>query len=383
MSAESIQTQVKRKRRWRELWRQNRSVLLMALAQLISSLTAVAAKLLQTAAQENEALDTGQVLITMMSFVITLSWLWILIARIPGVPFRKTNLWLLVTLRSITGVFGIWGFYYSLRALPLSEATVINFLSPMVAAYASSLLGRVPPFPRTQQLAIAVSFLGVVLVSQPWEHIQFAATDIRPETSNRRFFCMGGMWGLPHSTETRSIERIAAVGAGLVGVAGGAAAYVVMPLIGQDADPAVTVNHFATWVVGLTALSLAITGVDAWRMPHPAEWAQLVFLGVSGFIVHMLLATSMQHGGSPRTLSMVYIQIVFLLIMDAVVWGESPSWVSVGGGMLILGSVVTTMMLKGRREDGAAWKQRSRNEVADGEGTEMIAAKDHQESSFA
>ncbi|KAL5362632.1 hypothetical protein BJX96DRAFT_177338 [Aspergillus floccosus] len=356
----------------------------MALAQLVSSLTAVAAKLLQTAAQENEALDTGQVLITMMSFVIVLSWLWTYIARIPGVPFRKTNLWLLVTLRSITGVFGIWGFYYSLRALPLSEATVINFLSPMVAAYTSSLLGRVPPFTRTQQLAILVSFLGVILVSQPWQqHIQVATTDTRPETSNRRFFCMGGTWGLQHATEIRSKKRIAAVAAALVGVAGGAAAYVVMPLIGQDADPAVTVNHFATWTVGLTALSLAITGVDAWRMPQPEEWAQLVFLGGSGFLVHMLLATSMQHGGSPRTLSMVYIQIVFLLIMDAVVWGESPSWVSVGGGMLILGSVVTTMMLKGRREDGAAWKQRPGNEVADGEETEMVSVKDHQESSFA
>lgn len=33
----------------------------MALAQLISSLTAVAAKLLQTEAQENEGIDTGQV----------------------------------------------------------------------------------------------------------------------------------------------------------------------------------------------------------------------------------------------------------------------------------------------------------------------------------
>lgn len=33
----------------------------MALAQLISSLTAVAAKLLQTAAHTNDALNTGQV----------------------------------------------------------------------------------------------------------------------------------------------------------------------------------------------------------------------------------------------------------------------------------------------------------------------------------
>jgi hypothetical protein len=61
----------------------------------------------QTQTKIGNPTDPGpKVLITMMGFVITLSWLWILIARIPGVPFRKTNLWLLVTLRSITGVFG-------------------------------------------------------------------------------------------------------------------------------------------------------------------------------------------------------------------------------------------------------------------------------------
>ncbi|EPS34229.1 hypothetical protein PDE_09193 [Penicillium oxalicum 114-2] len=263
----------------------------------------------------------------MMSFVILLSWLWILVARIPGVPLCRKNLWMLMTIRSVTGVVGIWGFYYSLRALPLSEATVINFLSPMVAAYASSLLGKTPPFTRTQQLAIAVSFLGVTLVSQPWLNIHAAAPSTTQKASHSNFFCMGGMWGLlPTTVISKTVERITAIGAGLVGVVGGAAAYVVMPLIGHDADPAVTVNHFATWTVVLTTLSLPITGVDAWRMPYPVEWAQLVFLGVSGFSVHILLAMSMQQGGSPRTLSMVYIQIVFLLIMDAVVWGESPSW---------------------------------------------------------
>lgn len=250
----------------------------------------------------------------------------------------------------------------------------------MVATYASSLLKRAPPFTRMQQLAIAISVLGVILVSQPWEHIQPAANEVRSEPSRNRFVCMGWGWNLPHATKNRSFERIAAVGAALVGVAGGAAAYVVMPLIGQNADPAVTVNHFATWTMGLTALCLTITGIDAWRMPHSVEWAQLVFLGVSGFLVHMLLATSMQHGGSPRTLSMVYIQIVFLLIMDAVVWGESPNWMSVGGGTLILGSVVTTVMLKGSRDDGTAWKQGSSNGVYDDEETEMLAVKDSEES---
>ncbi|PYI09965.1 hypothetical protein BO78DRAFT_415134 [Aspergillus sclerotiicarbonarius CBS 121057] len=313
--------------RWRGFWQRHSSVILMAVAQLISSLIAVTAKLLQTSDYEGP-LDTRQVLLTMMGVTTVLSWGWMFLTGVPS--FGAKNTWLLLNVRGISGVFGIWGFYYSLRSLPLSEATVINFLSPMVAAYASSLAARVP-FTRLQHVAIAISILGVVLVCQPWN-----TADLETAV-----------------TSSMSPERMAAVGAALVGVAGGAGGYVVMSVIGQDASPAVTVNHFSTWTVFLTGLSFAITGVDACRMPSAWEWGQLMFLGVFGLLLQMLIATSMQNGGSTRVLNMVYIQVVFALILDAVVWGENPNWVSVVGGGLILGSVVTAAMTRG---DQNAWK---------------------------
>jgi len=47
--------------KWTGAWLRHRSIALMILAQLISSLMAVAAKLLQTASKECGALDTSQV----------------------------------------------------------------------------------------------------------------------------------------------------------------------------------------------------------------------------------------------------------------------------------------------------------------------------------
>jgi len=178
------------------------------------------------------------------------------------------------------------------------------------------------------------------------------------------------------SVPITSLQRIAAVGAALAGVAGGAAAYVVMSLIGQDAHPAVTVNHFAIWTVLVTALGFAVTGVEAWRMPSPSEWGLLMFLGVFGLLLQLLIATSMQSGGSTKALNMVYTQIVFALIMDELVWGQHPNWVSVVGGTLILGSVVTAAMVKGRREDEGVHRRGLRNEVCDEEEVEMMVGKE-------
>jgi hypothetical protein len=59
MPSESTITEAKR--RWRGFWRRNSSIVLMVLAQLISSFIAVAAKLLQTSSEDYGALDTRQV----------------------------------------------------------------------------------------------------------------------------------------------------------------------------------------------------------------------------------------------------------------------------------------------------------------------------------
>ena len=57
----SESTTAEAKRKWRGFWLRNSSIMLMVLAQLISSLIAVAAKLLQTSSEDYGALDTRQV----------------------------------------------------------------------------------------------------------------------------------------------------------------------------------------------------------------------------------------------------------------------------------------------------------------------------------
>jgi hypothetical protein len=60
-TASSESTITKTKRKCKEFWSRNSSIMLMILAQLISSLMSVAAKILQTSDKAYEALDTRQV----------------------------------------------------------------------------------------------------------------------------------------------------------------------------------------------------------------------------------------------------------------------------------------------------------------------------------
>ena len=105
-----------------------------------------------------------------MLIITILSWTYVLVspAVTPGGVFGPTKLRPLLIVRGIAGFFGIWGFYVSLRYLALAEATLINFLAPVLAAL---LLGLLPGQQRcsvAQVLAALVAVIGLLCVLQPW-----------------------------------------------------------------------------------------------------------------------------------------------------------------------------------------------------------------------
>ncbi|EMF12193.1 uncharacterized protein SEPMUDRAFT_149932, partial [Sphaerulina musiva SO2202] len=174
--------EVPRNDKYRALWTRNQGVARMLLAQLISSFMAVAAKLLQTPQVIVQPLESRQIILMMMSIALVWDWIWMFCTRVPEAPMGPKKAWSLLTIRGIAGVLGksmlltniyislsptVWGFYYSLSVLPISEATVINFLAPLIAALASGCLGRIRPS-LSHLVAVTVSVSGMILVSQPW-----------------------------------------------------------------------------------------------------------------------------------------------------------------------------------------------------------------------
>lgn len=82
----------------------------------------------------------------------------------PSTPRRKA--WLLLFARAAFGSIGIFGNFYALSKIPIGEAMTLNKTAPFFAVlFAALFLGE--RVDRRQIAALAVAFLGAVLVMKP------------------------------------------------------------------------------------------------------------------------------------------------------------------------------------------------------------------------
>ncbi|KAI9678142.1 MAG: hypothetical protein M1817_006086 [Caeruleum heppii] len=275
-----------------------------------------------------------------ITVVLCCGYMWY--TSVPDFPFGKPEVRLLLVARGMGGFFGVYGMYYSLLYLPIAEATVITFLAPTVACWACSILIH-EPFTRMEQVAGLVSLLGVVLIARPAAFL-FG--------SNTAPIATGDIDGTPvpdtHKSsgansldDVTSMQRLGAVGVALLGVAGAACAYTTIRWIGKRAHPLISVNYLATWcsIVSVVGL-LVVPGVD-FRLPaNLRQWGLLLFLGLCGFAMQLLLTTGLQHEKSSRATNMVYTQMLFALTFDKLLWGTTPGALSIVGSSLILSSAI-------------------------------------------
>lgn len=315
-----------------------------------------------------------------MSITVLASYLYMWYARVPH-PFGTRSELGLLLLRAAGGFWGVYGLYYSVQYLPLSEATVLTFLAPILSCYACSLYMPSESFTRKQQLAALVSLVGVVLIARPFSH---AASD---------------------RGSVDKVHRSLAIAMALVGVLGASCAYSAIRMIGQRCHPLVSVTYFSlfTTVVSFVAM-LAIPSVPLELPGTVMEWTLLVGLGVCGFLLQFLLTAGLSYvppaprrarnkesrrvpspygsddtendsvqthrpsSSGSRATSMLYTQMLFAIFYDGVVWGNTLSAVSWLGSGLILVSAIYVAMARETRSDGgaAAVASKETDEPSDG-----------------
>ncbi|EED23954.1 DUF6 domain protein, putative [Talaromyces stipitatus ATCC 10500] len=340
-------------------WAQSKGMLMVILSQFFGSSMNVMTQLLERDGSHGKAMHPFQILFTRMIITVTASFFYMWYTKVPN-PFGSRGIRGLLALRASGGFFGVFGMYFSLLYMPLSEATVLTFLSPIVACYACSFLMPNEPFTRKQQLAGLISLLGVVLIARPFSggKIESLVTEISP---------LAGDGGNSTLTETvggelsdndmadgvSAIHHLMAVGFGIVGVFGAACAYVTIRLIGPRAHPLVSVTYFSGYTATVSLIAMIAIPSVSFRLPgNLTEWALLLGLGATGFTMQYLLTAGLayqppaiggkqaQKGNGTRATSMLYTQMLFALFYDKVVMDSSPSAISWAGSGLILGSAL-------------------------------------------
>ncbi|KAG5363746.1 putative transport protein [Yarrowia sp. B02] len=313
-------------------------MLLAIMSSFFSSGMAVTARLLQNSANPADDFNAFQILFLRMSLTIGIV-LWVqhkVYARkvrqeeevpsrlhfIVGVPEVRH----LLVIRALCGFFGVFGLYYSLNYLELSDATVLTFLTPVATSLlAWMFLGE--RFTRSMALGGLVAFAGVILIARP-------------------VFLFQLLTGSKDTSGVRPVDRLRSIGFSMLGVLGGGSAFVAIRSIGDRAHPTVNVQYFSTWCWIISLIALVYTGKGV-RLPH--TWSQgffIVILALCGFMTQLCMTGALTREKAAKVANITYTQIVWALLWDKVLWNNWPDIWSVLGGGLIIGSAIWVAMKK-------------------------------------
>lgn len=187
--------------------------------------------------------------------------------------------------------------FIAVRYLQLAETAAIFFSTPlMVALFSVPILGeRIGP---RRWTAIFVGFFGVMIV-------------IRPDV------------GLIHWAAAFSLASATA-----------AALYQITTRKLAGVDPA-AVTQFYTALIGTLVITPFVPFV--WQAPDLTGWALMLLLGALGGIGHWLLISAHRLAPAPILAPFNYTQIVPMVLLGFLVFGDLPDvWTIVGAAVVLM-----------------------------------------------
>ncbi|KAK2736009.1 hypothetical protein FQN57_000902 [Myotisia sp. PD_48] len=344
------------RQKFTDAWQQGKGMAMVMLSQLFGASMNVMTRVLELDGPHGPAMHPFQILFVRMGSTVLCSAIYMWYTKVPY-PLGAPGVRLLLVARGTTGFVGVACLYYSLMYLPLSEATALTFLAPIFTCYACSFVIPGETFTRKQQLAGLISFLGVLLISKPFSIFSGSSSpSASPEgdmmyngTALQTSISRNVSSGADASPDPDFEHHLMAVGIALVGVLGATSAYTCIRKIGKRAHPLVSVNYFGMFSTLVSFLGLVISPSINFRLPSNAtEILLFTGLGVCGFLLQFLLTAGLSYVPPPRgnekasshgsrATSMVYLQMLFALFYDKVVWNSTPSVTSLTGSGIILG----------------------------------------------
>jgi drug/metabolite transporter (DMT)-like permease len=400
----------------------NYGAFLVLIAQLFGCLMNLSTRLLEIPGEHGAAMHPFQILFVRQGITAAVCTMYgVYTKSIPDFPFGPRGVRWLLVLRGLGGFFGVFGLYFSLLYLPLSEATVLTFLGPILTCYVCSLVLKGETFTRQQQMAAFVSLAGVVLIARPFTLLKLFTATPEPTASpsNSSAAASTSTFAAPTAAPTDSsspndppiptpTQHLTAIGISLIGVLGATCAFTSIRAIGNRVHPFISINYFSVWCVIVSFSSLIIFPEVKFRLPgNWTEWGLLLSLGVCGFVMQWLLTEGLAYGSASnakvgvtgpgneerdveggnvpkaraasgrrsghgqgrdkvikgagtRATSMVYTQMLFALAGDKIVFGVIPTALSwLGSGLILAGAVWV-----------AAAKDQPAGDAADGHGAD-------------
>ena len=197
--------------------------------------------------------------------------------------------------RSLAGLASIYFCFYALARMPLGDAMLLSYTSPLFTPWLSSAWMR-EKSPRGIGIALAMGFLGVALVMKP------------------------GMGVFTYAA-------VAAVASGFFGA--------VTQVGDRDLTTTEPVRRIVFYFSAVATVLSAIPLLWAWKTPHGGEWILLIGTGVLAAVAQLLLTRAYRHASPAHVGTLIYSAVAFSGVWDWLIWRRTPDALFIVGALFI------------------------------------------------
>jgi drug/metabolite transporter (DMT)-like permease len=388
----------------RNMWLQNKGVVLVLFSMFFAASMDMAVRILEIPSDGGEpAISTPQILF--MRHILTTGAILIYgyasTNKILDFPWGDRKVIGLLIARGVAGFVAVFGIYFSLPYLTLTEATVLTFIAPIITCYANAMLLEGESFNSLQQLASGISVAGVLVIAfvanAEGNDNKLARSPQPSSASNLHHDALNNQeeesQNLPASSS--GLRRIA-IFVALLGVFGQAGGMIVTRMIGPRAHPLIILGYSSLASILFCGVALLGMHVKIQMILSVKQWLLLLLATLCGFMFQLLLTKGLQYGaacsedkvqgceygeldqarlhridrgsvsgndivttgleldgneksqeqkvGVNRAVSMMYTQAIFALMYDWVIWTRLPlPWSWFGNFLIIIGAVLVAV----------------------------------------
>jgi drug/metabolite transporter (DMT)-like permease len=217
----------------------------------------------------------------------------------PGKIAWRTNNLPLQVFRGVIGVGSMWSWYYALANMPLADAGVLSFTTPIFITIGAALYFHEAVGARA--IAVVVGLVGAAVVLRP-------------------------------GFETISIAAVAAVGSSIL--------WALSLLIAKDLarfDSSITISFYQPL---MTTPIAGLATIPIWIMPSGKAWLALVGMGAVAALGNYCYIQALRMTDASTLMPADYVRLLWMVTWGYIFFSEVPGWSTWLGAALIVGSTL-------------------------------------------
>ncbi|KAM7498348.1 hypothetical protein LguiA_022762 [Lonicera macranthoides] len=264
------------------------------------------------------------------TIILLLSFIWL---RKSGQPiFGPANVRNLLVSRALIGNISLLSFVYSIQRLPLSQAIVLSFTTPIMASIAARIILH-EKLKIAEIGGLACSFFGILFIFRSMLNTQGGISKSGEESGSN----------------VHGIQHVYAILIGLFSSIAGGVTYCLVRAASKASDqPVVTVFSFGA--LSTPAVAVCAFAFQDFVLPQFYSFFLMVVLGILAFFAEILLARGLQLEKTSKVVNIQYLEVALSQLWGMGLSRVVPSFGRLVGCTLIFVSACFTMFLGPEKE---------------------------------